>query len=177
MKKILTLAVMAVACLCSSAQNYIGGSLGVMRDVTDHETSVTIAPEFGYTYNDHWGLGIVLNYTYKNVSHLPSNAFSFNPYVRWTFAKVADDKLGFFLDGGFNFGFVKNPGMDTGIFYNIGFKPGISYTFNEHWCVVTHLGFLGWEDASKDATALGYSQKFGFDFNSMNLNFGLYYTF
>lgn len=177
MKKLLLFAVMAVAAITASAQNYIGGSVGFMRDLTEHESDLTIAPELGYSFNDHWGLGLVLSYNYKNGTGYVSNGFGFNPYARWTFARVADDKLGFFLDGGFALGFVKPSSTDTGVFYNIGFKPGISYTFNEHWSVVSHIGFLGVEGANEEAEALGYPRKWGLDFSSMNLNFGLYYAF
>lgn len=148
-----------------------------MRDGTEHETNITVAPEFGYTYSDHWGVGIVLDYTYKNYHAAVSNGFSFAPYARLTYARVADDKLGFFVDGGFAFGFVKSTGSNTGNYYNVGFKPGIFYNFNNHWSVVTHLGFLGYEGASSVAESIGYHRKWGLDFSSMNLNFGLYYTF
>lgn len=177
MKKILMLAVLAISGLCSYAQTYIGGSLGVMRDITDHETNVTIAPEVGHSFSEYWGVGITLDYIYKNYRAAISNGFAFAPYARLTYARVADDKLGFFVDGGFSLGFTKNTGMTTGVFYNIGFKPGIFYNFNEHWSVVTHIGFLGYEGANKTGETLGYHRKFGLDFSSMNLNFGLYYTF
>lgn len=178
MKKLMLFALMVMAGLTASAQNYIGGSFGFTRDITGHETNFTVAPEIGYSYSDHWGVGVTLDYNYKNGAGYVSNGFSFAPYARWTFARVADDKLSFFLDGGFNFGFAKDRAISsTGVFYNIGFKPGISYAFNEHWSVVSHLGFLGYEGANHAGEDLGYHRKFGLDFTSMNLNLGFYYSF
>lgn len=177
MKKLLLVATLMLAGLASQAQNYLGGSVGFMRDLSSHESNFTLAPEFGYTYSEHWGVGITLNYLYKNYSGSISNSFAFSPYARWTFAKVADEKLHFFLDGGFLFGFTKSTGVNTGIFYNIGLKPGISYSFNEHWCILTHLGFVGYEGSDRIAESLGYHRKFGLDFSSMNVNLGVYYTF
>ena len=177
MKKFLLLALLAVSSLCASAQYYVGGSLGVMRDYTDKETNFAIAPEMGYSYSDHWGVGLVLNYVYKNYHAAVSNGFSFNPYARLTYARVADDRLKFFVDGGFDFGFAKKTGQDTGVFYHIGFKPGLAYDFNDHWSIVTHLGFLGYMGATKAGEEYGYHRKLGFDFSSLNLNFGLSYVF
>ena len=177
MKKLLILAVVAISGLCASAQNYIGGSLGVMRDITDKQTNITIAPEIGYTYSEHWGVGLALDYVYQEGHGKLSNWFAFNPYTRWTFAKVADDKLSFFLDGGFSFGFTKHRGEDTGVFWNVGLKPGICYSFNEHWSVLTHFGFLGYQGANGVGESYGYHKKWGFDFSSMNVNLGVYYTF
>lgn len=168
---------MAVSGLCASAQTYIGGSLGFTRDFSSAETNLTVAPEVGYSWTEHWGVGVVLDYNYKNYVGTISNAFAFNPYARWTFARVADDKLAFFLDGGFTIGCVANPNSLVGTFYNVGFKPGLCYSFNEHWSILTHFGFLGYETANKTAKAMGYHEKVGLDFSSMNVNLGVYYTF
>lgn len=177
MKKLLILAVVAITSLCASAQHYIGGSLGATYEFSKKETNVTVAPEWGYTYTDHWGVGIVLDYNYKKYPGQVVNGFSFNPYARWTFARVADDKLAFFLDNGFSIGFSKVREIPTGVFYTIGIKPGLCYSFNEHWSILTHVGFLGYQGANGDARAMGYEKKIGLDFSSMNVNLGVYYTF
>lgn len=177
MKKFIILALLAICGLSSYAQMYLGGSLGLTRDFTAKETNFTVAPEWGYSYSEHWGVGIVLDYTYKNYTGTISNSFAFNPYARWTFARVADDKLAFLLDGGFTIGFVGTPNTTTSVYANVGLKPGICYSFNEHWSILTHFGFLGYQGANSKAKALGYHEKLGFDFSSMNVNLGVYYTF
>lgn len=179
MKKFLTLAVLAIASLSASAQWYLGGTFGVNRNDTDNTTSFTLAPEFGYGFNDTWSLGGTVAYQYKYLSGLKSNLFSLNPYARWTFARVADDKLHFFVDGGLGLGIGStNDGNEkTAVTWNIGFKPGVSYNFNEHWTILAHIGFLGYNGANDAAERGGYKNSFGLDFSTLNLNLGVYYNF
>lgn len=187
MKKILALSVLAVAALSANAGVYVGGSLGVGYEDNEKKTTFTLAPEVGGNVSENWAVGGVLNYTLTNWDgDTNMNEFTLQPYVRWTFARVANDKLGFFVDGAIGIGINRYDDGDTGFMWNIGFKPGISYSFNEHWSVVAHIGFLGYNgynDEYKDAYAKvnpkadPLSDRFGLDFSSMNLNFGLYYTF
>lgn len=185
MKKLLVIAAVALASVTASAQVYLGGSLGVDYTKADKKTTFTLAPEVGGSLSENWAIGAALNYTLQHQTGTNTNAFTVNPYVRYTFARVADDKLGFFVDGGFGLGFGKEKGQSkTDFVWNIGFKPGISYTFNEHWSVVAHLGWLGYQGVKtyggafndEDGKAM-FEEGFGLDWSSMNLNFGLYYTF
>ena len=177
MKKIFALVVLAFAAISASAQVYVGGSLGFTRDASVNQTTFTLAPEVGYSFNEKWTLGGVLDYTYKYNRGIDSNKFSLSPYARYTYARVANDQLSFFVDGGFGIGIVERKGDDSGTLFNIGFKPGLAYSFNDHCSIVAHVGFFGYEAASDNAEAYGYHNKFSFDFSSMNLNFGFYYTF
>lgn len=181
MKKFLLLCFMGVVSMAASAQLYLGGSFGVNRDFTENQTEFTLSPEIGYSFNDTWGVGGTISYQYKYQKGIKANVFDLNPYVRWTFARVAEDKLHFFVDGGFGIGLgdtkYKNFKSETLCIWNIGFKPGVSYSFNEHWTLLTHIGFLGYNGANDAAKEVGYTNKFGLDFSSLNLNFGVYYTF
>ena len=177
MKKILAL-VVAVASMSASAQVYLGGSLGVMRNSTEKTTQLTIAPEIGYSFSSKTALGGAFDYSYNYIDGESLHLVTINPYFRYTFCRAVEDRLGFFFDTsvGVGFGSIENY-KDTPTVWNIGFKPGISYSFNEHFSVVAHMGFLGYQGANDAAKLWGYSNKFGLDFSSLNLSFGFYYSF
>ncbi|MCH5238109.1 MAG: outer membrane beta-barrel protein [Muribaculaceae bacterium] len=181
MKKFITLAILAFSTICASAQAYVGGTFGITRDITDNETNFTIAPEVGYNFTERWAVGGTLNYTYNYNDGMKSNVFVINPYARWTFCRVADDRLGFFVDGSVGVGGgsskYKDYKSESIVVWNIGLKPGISFSFNDHCSIVAHVGFLGFNGANRAAKNAGFTENFGLDFSSMNLNFGFYYSF
>ena len=179
MKKLLLLVFLSVATLSASAQFYMGGQIGFSRNATDNVTILEIAPEIGYDFNEKWAFGGVLDYQYAFDRGVNMNVFEISPYARYKYAKVADDKLKFFVDGGVGLGIQKIGGYDTGFVYHIGLRPGLSYSFNDHWCILAHLTQLGWEGATDKATsAYGKKNKFTWNiFNWNDLMFGLYYSF
>lgn len=179
MKKLLLLAILAIASISASAQFYYGGQLGFARNATDNITTLTIAPEVGYSFNDKWSFGGVLDYDYRYQDHVSLNIFEISPYARYKFAGVAENKLKFFVDFGVGFGVQKATGYDAGFVYHIGFRPGMSYALNNHFSLVAHLSQLGWEGATDKATG-SYGRKNQFTWNIFNWNdlmFGLYYSF
>lgn len=179
MKKILFLALFAIASLSASAQWYYGGALGFSRNATDNITNLTIAPEVGYALNSSWSFGGVLDYNYRYAKGDKLNIFEISPYARYKFAGIAEDKLKFFVDFGVGFGFQKESHIKAGFVYHIGFRPGISYALNKHYSLVAHLGGLGWEGATDKATS-SYGRKNQFTWNVFNWNdlmFGFYYSF
>ena len=179
MKKLLALAVVALASVSASAQFYYGGELGFTRNATDNVTTVTVAPEVGYTFNDHWSFGGVLDYDYIYERGIDTNIFEISPYARYTYASVASDKLKFFVDGGVGFGVQKQKYQDAGFVYHIGFRPGFSFALNDHYSLVAHIGQLGWDGAT-DKAAGEYARKNKFTWNVFNWNdisFGFYYSF
>ena len=183
MKKILTLAVLAVASLAATAQTYIGGSVGLGYDIDSEKVNFTLAPEVGYNLNSKLAIGTTLAYSYNgelkvnDKAQTVQNIFNFDPYVRYTFARVAENKLSFFCDGTVGVGVVKNEGADAGATWKVGFKPGMSYALSSKCSLVAHFGFLGYEGADDNAKVLGQKNKVGFDFGSLNLSFGAYFTF
>lgn len=179
MKKFSLLVALIFATLTASAQFYFGGQVGFSRNATDNITNLQIAPELGYDFNEKWAFGGVLDYQYNYHNKVSTNIFEISPYARYKFARVADDKLKFFVDGGVGFGVQKVSHYDAGFIYHIGLRPGMAYSFNEHWTILAHLSQLGWEGATDKATsAYGRKNKFTwniFDWN--DLMFGLYYSF
>lgn len=179
MKKLLLALVCVTASMSASAQCYFGGQVGFSRNATDNITTLVIAPEVGYSYNDTWSFGGVLDYEYLYWDRNNLNIFEISPYARYKYASIAEDKLKFFVDGGVGFGVQKMTDYDTGFVYHIGFRPGISYSFNNHWSIVAHLGQLGWEGATDKSTA-AYGRKNMFTWNIFDWNdlrFGFYYSF
>ena len=179
MKKLLMLAALAISSLTASAQFYFGGQVGFSRNATDDITTLNIAPEVGYDFNSVWSCGGVLDYSYRYNAGNNLNIFEISPYARYKFARFADDKLKFFVDCGIGFGVQKATNYDAGFVYHIGFRPGVSYSLNNHWCVVAHLGQLGWEGATDKASG-SYGRKNMFTWNIFNWNdlrLGFYYSF
>ncbi len=181
MKKFLLAAVAIFATLTASAQLYVGGSFGLNRNTTENTTVFNIEPEIGYNFNDTWSFGATIGYGYNYNDGLKTDVFEISPYARWNFFSCVDNRLKLFVDGGFGIGGGKSKfednSSDTVVLFNIGFKPGVSFALNEHFSLVTHLGFFGYEggnDAAKDAK---FPEKFGIDLSSLNLTFGFYYTF
>lgn len=179
MKKFLLTLFIVLGAMSASAQCYFGGQIGFTRNATDNVTLLTIAPELGYDFNAKWAFGGVLSYQYAYQSGVNTNIFEISPYARYKFARLADDKLKFFVDGGIGLGVQKVTDYDAGFVYHIGFRPGMSYSFNQHWTILAHLSQLGWEGATDKATSV-YGRKNQFTWNIFNWNdlmFGLYYSF
>lgn len=159
--------VMAVAALTSNAQEskyYVGGSLGYSYGTNSEVHSLTIAPDFGYVLSKKWDLGFAVDYTYAGGTHY----IGLNPYARYTFLNFG--RVALFADGGFSVAHM------TGCWtpWSIGIKPGLKVTLTPQLCFVAHLGMIGYEDWDG---APGKDNKVGFNFDSTNLKFGLFYNF
>ena len=182
MKKILTLAVIAIAYVtAASAQVFVGGSFSLERNTTKNETNFTIAPEIGHNFNSKTAIGGTLEFTHNYSDGISTNIFSVNPYFRYKFLHAADGRLTIFVDttAGVGIGNAKVGGekSETAATWDVGFKPGIAYDLSKHFTIVAHLGFIGYNGANHAAKYAGFDNKFGIDFSSSNLEFGLSYSF
>ena len=120
MKKIITTVMLAVAAICSTAQAgdfYLGGAVGFMHKsqkitplagptYTQTTNEFSIMPELGYSFNDKWGVGGTIGYTYRNLAGQDTNfnLFSINPYARFTYFRTSNDLIALFIDGSVGFG-------------------------------------------------------------------------
>lgn len=179
MKKIFLTLMVVIAAMTVNAQDiYVGGSLGFWSnsDAENDEvkTSFSIEPEIGYNLSENWSLGIVLSYDYAKPDKGDKfKLFGVNPYARYNFVKAGALKL--FLDGGFEFATADTGDDDNYNAWNIGIKPGISYSLNDKFSLVAHMGFLGYQDCDDEISK--YVQR-GFGFNFSNeISFGVYYNF
>lgn len=119
----MTLVAVAMA-TTMNAQWYVGGTVGY-NYTKDKNTDVksntfVITPELGYNLNEKWAVGMKIGYAYNKVDDAKSNEFVVNPYARYTFVKL--DKVNFFVDGGFEYNYVKVED-DSANGFGISFKP------------------------------------------------------
>lgn len=192
MKKIITILCLALASLGTTAVAgnwYIGGNVGFMhksdRDKSTNQFS--LIPEAGYNFNDTWAFGGTIGYTYLNTNPKGAatdtnlNLFQINPYARWTYFRTSNNLVQLFIDGSVGFGIgsteYENDGTKTAVTYEIGLKPGVAFNITNHFSIVAHIGFLGYHGANNRAKDGGSVEYGGFNVDSNNLTFGLYYTF
>lgn len=151
MKKIVMMAVMAVAALSANAQVWIGGGIGF---TSSHENGVgtektfTIKPEVGYSLSDKFDVAIALGYSYssdKLVKKLggstmyQENAFEISPYVRYKFVKAGNFFA--FVDGGLNYATTHIKGFSTNDNeFGVYVTPGIAYAVSNKVTLVSKLG-------------------------------------
>ncbi len=181
MKKLFLMIAAAITAVSANAQVWMGGSLGFWNnsDATDGDikTTFNISPEVGYNLSEDWSIAMAFSYEFaKYDGDLDITGLSVNPYVRYNMVKAG--ALSLFLDGGFEIGsYEYNSDYEDKNYsaWGVGIKPGIAYSLNEDFCLVAHVGFLGYQDCdSKIANVI--QRGFGFKFAN-TLTFGVYYNF
>ncbi|MBR4389180.1 MAG: outer membrane beta-barrel protein [Prevotella sp.] len=173
MKKILMTLTVAVMAISANAQVYVGGGFGVASasvDGGDDVTTYKFVPEVGYAFNDEWAAGVAFGWEGASEG---AKTVSVNPYVRWTFVKSG--RVSAFVDGSFEYDHIYGNGADIdGI--SFGLKPGLAVGLTNHLSFVTHIGFLGYENAKDNNTDIKVDT-WGLDLDGRNITFGLYYSF
>lgn len=180
MKKFFVAALVAVIAMVASAQDiYVGGSLGVWRNGSEHETTAAILPEIGYNLSEKASIGTTIGWRHDHTTGINTNIFQIAPYYRYNFFQTS--MVNIFVDGGFGIGCGKTKydgdESDTATIWNIGVRPGVSLNVNEHCSFVAHLGFLGYEGANDAAKDAGYADQWGLNLDASAITFGFYYTF
>lgn len=160
-----------------SAQVYLGGSVAFQAWSSQKlagdrsETVLKLMPEIGYNLNEEWAIGAVIGYESNKWNGAHESGFTFNPYVRYTFANLG--KVNLFVDGGVDFtSYSKLDQTNMGI----GFKPGLAVNLTDKLSFVSHLGFIGYKQWNPDGDDNNWSM-FGLDLDATNVTFGLYYSF
>lgn len=177
MKKLFLTFVAAIISLSASAQGYVGGEVGFWRNFSDNKTTFSVAPEVGYNLSDTWAMGVTFQYVHAYEKGVKINAVTFDPYARFTYAKLGPVNL--FLDGGFGIAVYKEKDADdSNVGWNVGIKPGVAVNLTDKLSFVAHIGFLGYRDSNDDHPWAYYGDDgFGFDISGNDLTFGLYYNF
>ena len=167
----------AVCAMTANAQVWMGGALGF--DVTDFEngaknqTTFKFTPEVGYSFNEKWDAAIALGISRINnqngVKEKSYTQFSINPYARYTFAQAGI--ASFFVDGGFAYELLDPKHGDSVNGFYIGVRPGVKVALSDKVCLVSHLGYFGYE------TVEDTYNKFGFGVDNNTIDFGLYWAF
>lgn len=182
MKKFfLGLAISFVA-LAANAQVYVGGGLGFSSVTPSHHedvdvddvTTFSIVPEIGYQLDDKLAVGIGLGYTHVKNGDAKGDAFSIEPYARYTFAKLGTVDL--FVEGGLGYEHEKVEDAKENTFY-IGLRPGFKVNLNEKISLVSRVGWLGWKTTKPDVDNYKGSSEFGLNLDATAIQFGVNYTF
>lgn len=183
MKKIMMTMAAAMVAVAMNAQVYVGGSLGFASydNGNKTQTAFKFLPEIGYNFDENMAVGITLGYTQGSTDAAwllndPSEdvkTFSVAPYLRYTFAKTG--KVSFFADGRFEYAHIDNDGAKANAF-GVGIVPGISVALTDNLSFVSHIGFLGYQQAKADVDGAKAVSTFGLDIDN-GLSFGLYYNF
>ena len=177
MKKIMMTLAAVMMAMTMSAQMYIGGGIGfqsVTPEVGDGETSFKFSPEIGFQFDENWGAGVAIGYISDKAGAYnlgAESAFEFKPYVRYTALKWKT--MNVFFDGGIDYIQSKNNKVTS---FGLGIQPGVSVNLNKDISFVAHMGSLGYRSINPDGDNNNQT-RIGFDFNGMNLDFGLYYNF
>lgn len=146
MKRILLLALMAVMTLTASAQFWCGASLNAgMTKVEDADPQLSfgIAPQIGYNFTEHFGVGVEFSTSTQTAGNEDLHATGIAPFIRYTFSEM--NKLHLFADAGLIYASTKYSDLSKRM-TTIGWAvtPGIIYPINEHWNLLTTFGSLGW---------------------------------
>ena len=170
MKKLFLLAAMAVASLTANAQGWVGGALGYDYDDGNvNQNAITISPEVGYNLSDKWAIALDIDFGVRFGDGNTTTSFALTPYARYTFAKTG--VASFFVDGGFNIGTEKTKGVPSQTTWGIGFQPGVAIALSEKVCLVSKIGYLGYQHHE------GGRNQFGLGVNNQLVTFGAYYSF
>lgn len=170
MKKSLLAVAFAMVAMVSSAQIYVGGSLGFNATSNDNVSSNNfgVHPEVGFVMDETLSFGATLDLTtssskagnYKS----SSNSWGFAPYARYTFFNSGI--LSCFVDGVISISGAKNTDATFGLYV----KPGIALNIADNISLVSHLGKLGWSNANKNSN-------FALQADASIAKVGVYYTF
>ena len=150
MKKIVMMAVMAVAALSANAQVWVGGEVGFTSSHVNGlgtEKNFTIKPEIGYSLNDKFDVAMEIGYAFSSDKlhkklggqKFNANTFEVSPYVRYKFVKVGNFFA--FVDGGLEYATThyntlpKNENQ-----FGVYVTPGIAYSVSDKVTLVSHLG-------------------------------------
>lgn len=160
MKKFFIAAVMTVVALTANAQVWVGGELGFSTNKNAYDgekinsnTEFTFAPEVGFNISENFDVALKLAYGYTESASNKimgetfkgsTNAFSINPYVRYTFAKSGNFSA--FVDGGVGYTTIHyNGNKDNVNAVGVALNPGIAYAISPKVSLVAHIGEVGYD--------------------------------
>lgn len=136
MKKLfLTLVIAFAGIFTANAQVWLGGGLGAK--IEKNFTELSVSPEIGYAFNNHWQIALGAGYTFeKGVA--TTNKLYLEPYVRYV-ATTIGDKFSLFFDLTGDFGLIDASGWAATL------RPGIAWMATEHWTAAFRFGFAGYD--------------------------------
>ena len=141
MKKLfLVLALAFAGIFTANAQVWVGGGLGA--NIQKNHTSLSISPEVGYAFNNHWQLALGADYSFNQTKigetvTTTTNTLALQPYVRYVAASIEKFSLFFDLTG--DFGLIDASGWAATL------RPGIAWMATKHWTAAFRFGFVGYD--------------------------------
>ncbi|MBP5413245.1 MAG: hypothetical protein J6Y47_08335 [Bacteroidales bacterium] len=172
--KILIISIILFIVRDAYSQWYLGGGVSAWYNGNYRELQVGCSPEFGYGFNEHWSVGgsVKFNYRYRTFNdpisgeewHSQNWYVLANPYFRYAF--FTKNNWSLFMDVELGLGY-----STAGFMISTGIRPGVSYTFNEHFRLVGHFGWLGIEKQGV-STLNG-----GLRFNDGKMGLSFFYVF
>lgn len=152
---------------------FVGGALNYWYDANSKESSFAIHPEFGYLFNDKWGVGAFMGYEFEDGAH----KMGITPFVRYYYHQNLPFKL--YMDGcvGFNYLTKEDPLTKKNISstgFEVGVRPGACVDLTEGLCLCLRFGFVGYRNNFHMAEEPGLlSSGFGVRFAPEELQIGL----
>ena len=207
MKKSLLALIFAVALTVPAiAENmWVGGSFGYGSDNTSYEgerykyssTSWEIEPEFGYSLDDEWDIGLDLAYASKQGANeicgvkipfaydvmIETTEMGVAPFARYHVAKIVGVDVILKGSAFYVSGEAKDPyGKCDYSAYGVSIAPVISYSINETWSINATLNFAELSFTHVEVDQYNDDKikddNFGFNLNDGSLiNIGLSYHF
>ena len=170
MKKSLLTIVLAMAAMVSSAQIYVGGSLGFSsasmkasyegESYKESASVFSFSPEVGYNLNETLGFGAAINLNFSSVT-----AWNIMPYARYTFHKVGN--VSCFADGVLGFGNDRD--------FSIAVRPGLAVNLTDNISIISTINLLDWSTDAEKEDGVKFSAS---TFNIIGgASVGVYYTF
>ena len=168
MKKLILIAVLALAAFSANAQFYAGGQVGF--SVAKNNTNVNVYPEVGYVLNEKMSVGAVVGFGLASVKDTYTNTnIEVSPYFRYNILEIGPVTL--FADAQLELNFWNDHNLvvdtkDSGTNFGIGIAPGIAIPVADNLSFVAHLGRVGY-----------YRNAFVAGVDASNVLAGLYYSF
>jgi opacity protein-like surface antigen len=148
MKKSFLAIALAMVAMVSSAQVYVGGSLGlnstsqkISYDGNSQKSSYStfnFAPEAGWIMDETWSFGAAINLATSD----DDTQWSINPYARYTFHKAGN--VSYFADAAIGFGVPEEKWTSL----SFAVRPGIAVAITDKISVASTINLLGWHSNS-----------------------------
>lgn len=148
----------------------LGGLASFWHDESARNSTLRFEPEFGYLFNDDWGVGTRLSYAYGSGEQ--AHSIGVSPFVRYYY--FHKEPFNLYLDAGAGWNVFWDKEHEARHGFEVGIRPGACVDLTEGLCLCIRLGFIGYRKDFRigEEEGLGYSG-YGFRFAPEELSIGL----
>ena len=144
-----------------------GGLVSYWQDNKAKTTTLELAPEVAYLFNDNWGVGVIGSYEFEKKGSDKESQWALRPFVRYYY--MHREPFNLYLDGGF--GVSASSGVKG---WEVGLRPGACVDLTKGLCLCLRLGFIGVRDSFVGGEEAGIGRTgFGLRFAPEELQIGL----